>query len=88
MITAKDVHQFKKDVNKIEPKSLDKFIVDKLYPKFTSSDTISIPYDKVPWTSHAFIASMQARGFSVEYICEDHPAAIPYFKISLPPQGE
>ena len=88
MITAKDVDQFKKDVNKIEPKSLDKFIVDKLYPRFTSSDTISISYDKVPWTSHAFIASMQARGFSVDYICEDRPAAFPYFQITLPPQGE
>ena len=88
MITAKDVHQFKKDVNKIEPKSLDKFIEDKLYPGFTSSDSIAIRSDKVPWTPHDFIESMRARGFYIEYLCDYRPASIPYFQISLPPLGE
>ena len=88
MITANDVRKKLKEINLCG--GIDEWIEEYLLPKFVLSPVVTVSDSVIGWSGklwgkNSFIASMQQRGFAVEYYCEDRPCGQCYYKIALPP---
>ena len=76
MITANDVRKKLKEINLCD--GIDEWIEEYLIPKFVLSPVVTVSDSVIGWSGklwgkNSFIASMQQRGFVVEYYCEDRP---------------
>lgn len=69
--------------------NLDEWINSYLFKRFceTSRDVVAVnssDFVQFGWKNSHFEAAMEARGYIVDYKCDDRPCTSPYFEIRLP----
>lgn len=84
MFTASDVRKRLKETNLVICDGIDEWIESVLVPKFAVKRSVTISDIAVKWSKDSFMASMQQRGFHVEYYCEKRPYGGCWYKITLP----
>ena len=83
-------------LNKLLKEDLTKYdtwIETDMFNMFLSSGSETIHLDSKEvynkgWNKESFMKKLCLEGFHVVYECLDRPCASPYYKITLPPQGE